>query len=85
MEEISPQPAGGKTGQPNDLYYGITYGISNTAYSVGMLAGPLAGTFLAQHRDILTAMILYSVLLGVTAIGVTARLEETLKVKKILS
>jgi multidrug resistance protein len=72
------------TGPQNGLY-GTTYGISNTAYSLGLVAGPLAGTFLAQRWDILTVMLLYSALLGATAIGVMARLQETLKARKILS
>ncbi|MBE3585243.1 MFS transporter [Desulfofundulus thermocisternus] len=84
MEKIHPKhPADGKTDRASGLY-GTTYGIANTAYSVGLLAGPLAGTFLAQRWDVLTVMLLYSALLGATAIGALARLQETLKAKKIL-
>ncbi len=85
VEKIRPRhPTDGKKARANGLY-GTAYGISNTAYSVGLLTGPLVGAFLVQHWDTLTVMLLYSALLGAVAIGVMARVQETLKAKKILT
>ncbi|SHF20612.1 Predicted arabinose efflux permease, MFS family [Desulfofundulus australicus DSM 11792] len=79
----SSQAAGKRIARPH--LYGTTYGIANTAYSAGMLLGPLVGSFLVQHRDLLTALLSYSVLLVATATGTLLQLQETLKAGKIPS
>ena len=64
---------------PANGRYGATYGLSNTAFSLGLFAGPLAGTLIAQRWGLFTATLVYAVLLLLVAAGVTARLQETLK------
>lgn len=64
---------------PADGRYGTTYGLSNTAYSLGLVAGPLAGTLIAQRWGLFTATLVYSGLLLLVAAGAAAQLRETLK------
>ncbi|MEW6274794.1 MAG: MFS transporter [Bacillota bacterium] len=64
---------------PADGRYGTTYGLSNTAYSLGLIAGPLAGTLIAQRWGLFAAILAYSALLLLVAAGAAARLQETLK------
>ncbi len=64
---------------PANGRYGTTYGMSNTAYSLGLVAGPLAGTLIAQFWGLFTAILSYSALLMLVAIGAVVRLQETLK------
>jgi len=66
---------------PANGRYGTTYGLSNTAYSLGLVAGPVAGTLIAQRWGLLAALLAYSALLLLVAAGAAARLQETLKKK----
>lgn len=63
--------------EPIDSPYGAAFGIFNTVYSLGLVAGPLAGTYLAQHFGLNTVFVLFSFLLLVAAVGSYLGVRET--------
>jgi len=60
----------------NGSMYGTAYGIINTAYSLGLMAGPLIGTLIALRWNLTVALTFYSLLLALTAVGVSRQLKE---------
>ncbi|MQL50896.1 MFS transporter [Desulfofundulus thermobenzoicus] len=63
--------------------YGTAFGLFNSAYSLGLVGGPLMGTFLAQRWGLPAVLLTYSILLLLTTAGVVAQLRETLQGKSL--
>lgn len=74
-----------KAAYPNGSMYGTAYGIFNTAYSLGLAGGPLIGTLIAGKWNLTMAIMLYSLLLVITAMGVILQLKETHQKKEAVS
>ncbi|OAT79338.1 MFS transporter [Desulfotomaculum copahuensis] len=74
-----------KAAHPNSGMYGTAYGIFNTAYSLGLVAGPLIGALIAGRWNLTTALTFYSLLLGITALGVILQLKEKRQKKAAVS
>lgn len=66
MAESVYQP----TGEINDNMYGMAFGVLNTAYSLGLVIGPVFGGVITERLNFTYAMSFYSLFLIVTGIGV---------------
>lgn len=62
----------------NNSPYGAAFGFFNTAYSLGLVAGPLVGTSLVQLMGLKMLLLASSLLLSAIALGGGLRIQETL-------
>lgn len=60
--------------------YGMAFGILNSAYSLGLVLGPIFGGVITERFNFTYAMGFYSLLLVVTGIGVARYVSETLRI-----
>lgn len=70
--------ASGESNERTNNKYGMAFGVLNTAYSLGLVIGPVIGGVVTETMSFTYAMYLYSVLLVVVSFGVSTYVRETL-------
>lgn len=81
MAESTGENASEISGSSGQNSYGTAFGLLNTAYSLGLAGGPIAGGLLTSRYGFSCSLLLYSVILLAAAAGVLLKVKETLKVK----
>ncbi|NPV90634.1 MAG: MFS transporter [Firmicutes bacterium] len=70
---------GDDAAKASDSPLGTAFGIFNTVYSFGLMAGPLVGSAVTQRFGFLPLLLLFSLMLLVTAAGSARWITETLR------
>jgi MFS family permease len=78
MDRVPQKSEPIKTNSEDDNTYGTSFGLLNTAYSLGLAVGPIAGGIITKNLSFSATMLLYAGILILVSIGAFKNIYETL-------